>query len=52
MSPHELADEFVSHYLSIMHGDNDTSNFQRVLEMKVSPSYHIITLSIPFSHRD
>lgn len=34
MSPHDHAEEFVSHYLSIMHGDNDTNNFHKILEMK------------------
>ena len=35
MSPHEQAQDFVSHYLSIMQGDIDPSNFQKILEMKV-----------------
>lgn len=35
MSPHEQAEEFVSHYLTIMQGDNETSTFQKILEMKV-----------------
>lgn len=36
MSPHEQAEEFVSHYLSIMSNDSDVNNFHKVLEMKVS----------------
>ena len=36
MSPHDHAEDFVSHYLSIMQGDNDTNNFHKILEMKVT----------------
>ena len=36
MSPHEHAEDFVSHYLSIMHGDRDTSSLHKILEMKVT----------------
>ena len=35
MSPHEQAEEFVAHYLTIMQGEVDTSTFQKILEMKV-----------------
>jgi len=37
MIPHERATEFVAAYLKIMYmEDLDITNFQRVLEMKVS----------------
>jgi len=37
MTPHERAAEFVTAYLKINeHEDLDITNFQRVLEMKVS----------------
>lgn len=36
MTPHERAADFVASYLKITEQDSDISNFQRVLEMKVS----------------
>ncbi len=38
MSPHEQAEEFISSYRKLMQGDSEVSNFQKVLEMKVSDS--------------
>ena len=35
MSPHEMAEEFVSSYRKLMQEDTDVNNFQKVLEMKV-----------------
>ena len=35
MAPHEQAEEFIASYTKLMHGDTDTTNFQKVLEMKV-----------------
>ena len=47
MSPHELAEEFIASYTKLMHGDTDTANFQKVLEMKVK---HTHTLLQSHSH--
>lgn len=38
MTPHERAAEFVAAYLKITEEDLDITNFQRVLEMKVTTS--------------
>ena len=46
MSPHEQAEEFISSYNKLMQGDSDVSNFQKVLEMKVSPNSYQPDLSI------
>ena len=42
MSPHEQAEEFISSYMKLMQGDAESSNFQKVLEMKVSIIIHIL----------
>lgn len=36
MTPHERAADFVASYVKITEEDLDITNFQRVLEMKVS----------------
>ena len=36
MTPHDRAAEFVASYFKLTEEDLDISNFQRVLEMKVS----------------
>ena len=38
MSPHDQAEEFISHYFSIMQRDTDVSSFQKILDMKVQYS--------------
>ena len=40
MSPHEQAEEFIASYTKLMQGDMDTTNFQKVLEMKVNTHTH------------
>ena len=35
MAPHEQAEEFISSYRKLMQEDNDITNFQKILEMKV-----------------
>ena len=40
MSPHEQAEEFIASYTKLMQGDTDTTNFQKVLEMKVNTHTH------------
>lgn len=39
MTPHERAAEFVASYFKLTDEDLDITNFQRVLEMKVSAVY-------------
>ena len=43
MSPHEQAEEFIASYTKLMQGDTDTTNFQKVLEMKVNT--HTLSLT-------
>jgi len=45
MTPHERAADFVASYLKITEQDSDISNFQRVLEMKVSGISNLAHLS-------
>ena len=47
MAPHEQAEEFIASYTKLMHGDTDTTNFQKVLEMKVK---HLPSLPLLHSH--
>ena len=46
MSPHEQAEEFIASYTKLMQGDTDTTNFQKVLEMKVNTHTLSLTSSI------
>ena len=49
MTPHERAAEFVASYL-LTEGDLDITNFQRVLEMKVSTMMMLI-YSLNITHK-
>ena len=46
MTPHERAAEFVASYFKLTADDVDITNFQRVLEMKVSITILIHSLKI------
>lgn len=40
MSPHDPAVGFVDNYIKLL-ADTDTSNFQKLLDMKVSQSFYL-----------
>ena len=46
MTPHERAAEFVASYFKLTEDDLDITNFQRVLEMKVSTMMLVYSLKI------
>ena len=46
MAPHVRAAEFVAYYFKLTADDVDITNFQRVLEMKVSITMLIYSLKI------
>ena len=50
MTPHERAAEFVASYFKLTEDDLDITNFQRILEMKVSTMMMLI-YSLNITHK-